>query len=203
MEKLGSKCGHEVAAIGITNQRETLVAWDKLTGAPLCPAIVWLDVRTWPQCARLKEELGGVVSTCAPQGCWSPQCSQALSSPIYLGGFPVTSNTRTSCEACVFSEVADFGTKSDYMLQDALRQITGLPISTYSSSCKWVWMLENIPAVELAYAAGRCQIGTVETWLIYNLTGGVKGETLHDAWRFPDWQLRSVTEVCENLSDIL
>ena len=95
MEKLGSKCGHEVAAIGITNQRETLVAWDKLTGAPLCPAIVWLDVRTWPQCARLKEELGGVVCTCAPQGCWSPHCSQALISPIYLGGFPVISNTRT------------------------------------------------------------------------------------------------------------
>ena len=98
----------------------------------------------------------------------------------------------------MFSEVAISGTESDYMLQDALRPITGLPISTYSSSCKWVWMLENIPAVKLAYAARRCQIGTVETWLIYKLTGGVEGKILHDAWRFLDWQMRSATEVCEN-----
>ena len=53
--------------------------------------------------------------------------------------------------------------------------MTGLPVSTYFSAYKWRWLRENVPAVADAAAQGRCMLGTVDTWLLYQLTGGVNG----------------------------
>jgi len=106
-----------ISAIGITNQRETTVAWDKETGEPLCNAIVWLDLRTAATAERLSRDGG----------------------------------------------------------QDRFRERTGLPVSTYFSAVKMKWLLDNVPAVAAAASKGRCRFGTIESWLIYKLTGGVNG----------------------------
>ena len=63
-------------------------------------------------------------------------------------------------------------------LQDAFRETTGLPISTYFSAFKWLWLLENVEAVGHAAAEGCCMVGTVDSWLMYNLTGGIDGTHL-------------------------
>jgi len=109
----------DIAAIGITNQRETTVAWDRATGEPLCNAIVWLDARTGETVAKLMEKYG---------------------------------NNK-----------------------DQFREATGLPISTYFSAVKMMWMLEHVPVVKEACEKGTCMFGTVESWLIYKLTGGKEG----------------------------
>ncbi|KAK9813541.1 hypothetical protein WJX73_005927 [Symbiochloris irregularis] len=62
--------------------------------------------------------------------------------------------------------------------QDHLRGTTGLPISTYFSAYKWVWLVEHVPAVADAVREGRCVLGTIDTWLIWNLTGGPQGGKL-------------------------
>lgn len=104
-----------VEAMGITNQRETTVAWDANSGAPLCHAIVWSDART----AEIAEELAQ--------------------------GDP-----------------------------SRLRAICGLPFSTYFSGVKMAWMLRNEPAVRRAAETGSLRFGTMDSWLIWRLTGGAK-----------------------------
>jgi len=59
--------------------------------------------------------------------------------------------------------------------QDHFRPVTGLPVSTYFSAYKWRWLVEEVPAVAEAAREGRCMLGTVDTWLLYRLTGGVDG----------------------------
>ncbi|GMH37285.1 hypothetical protein BSKO_05158 [Bryopsis sp. KO-2023] len=108
----------KVLSIGITNQRETTLVWDRATGKPLYTAIVWLDCRTRDVCKKLVEEVGD---------------------------------------------------------KDYFREVTGLPVSTYFSGVKLRWMIENIPEVKEAVEAKTCCFGTVETWLIYKLTGGDDG----------------------------
>jgi glycerol kinase len=103
-----------IACIGITNQRETVVAWDKATGAPLTHAIVWQDRRTEPFCAALR---------------------------------------KAGHEAAVQAR-------------------TGLLLDPYFSGTKMRWMLDNIAEVRAAADAGTLAFGTVESWLVYNLTGG-------------------------------
>jgi len=110
----GGDVRRQVKAIGVTNQRETTVAWDSTTGKPLHPAIVWLDDRTKEVVARLKESFGS---------------------------------------------------------RPGLREKCGLPISTYFSATKMLWLLENVPEVKSARDSGRLMMGNVDTWLIWNLTG--------------------------------
>ena len=105
-------------AVGITNQRETTVVWDKQTGKPLHNAIVWMDTRNNKLVADLIAQSGG---------------------------------------------------------QDAYRPQTGLPLTTYFSGLKVKWLLENVTAVREAAQAGNALFGNIDTWLIYNLTGGVNG----------------------------
>jgi len=112
MVKLAGGAGG-VTAIGITNQRETVVFWDKETGEPLAPAIVWQDRRTADICARLKE----------------------------AGNEP------------------------------AVQARTGLLLDPYFSGSKIGWALENWP--QLKDAGDRLAVGTVESWLIWKLTGGL------------------------------
>lgn len=108
----------DLAAVGITNQRETTVVWDRRTGKPLHNAVVWMDTRNNKLVAEVAQAAGG---------------------------------------------------------QDAYRPRTGLPLATYFSGLKAKWLLENVPAVKEAADAGNAMFGNIDTWLIYNLTGGVNG----------------------------
>ncbi|MGB7371734.1 glycerol kinase GlpK, partial [Erythrobacter sp.] len=103
-----------IAAIGITNQRETVVAWDRNTGKPLTNAIVWQDRRTAALCEELREA----------------------------------------------------GHEED------IQRRTGLVLDPYFAGTKMRWLLDNVPEVRAAADAGALAFGTVESWLIYKLTGG-------------------------------
>jgi glycerol kinase len=107
--------GRDLAAIGITNQRETSVVWNPHTGAPWCNAIVWQDTRT-----------DRIVEALAPS-------------------------------------------------RDRLRAATGLPPSTYFSAPKLQWVLEHVNGVRAAAERGDAVFGTIDTWVIWNLTGGADG----------------------------
>ena len=104
----------DIAAIGITNQRETTIVWDRKTGEPVCHAIVWQCRRTSAYCDELKEK--GLV--------------------------------------------------------EEFRSKTGLVIDAYFSGTKLRWILENVPGVRARAERGELLFGTVETWLIWKLTGG-------------------------------
>ncbi|TLG71438.1 glycerol kinase GlpK [Methylocystis sp. B8] len=107
----------DLAAIGVTNQRETTVLWDATTGAPLHNAIVWMDTRTQAAVDRL-----------AARG-----------------------------------------------LSDLIRAKTGLPLATYFSALKLAWLLNEIPGAREKAAQGVALFGTVDSWIIWNLTGGPRG----------------------------
>ena len=107
----------DVAAIGITNQRETTLVWNRKSGKPYYPAIVWQDTRTDKICNQLAKQGG----------------------------------------------------------QDRFRETTGLPLATYFSGPKIKWMLENVEGLRKDAEAGEAVFGTIDSWLIWNLTGGPKG----------------------------
>ncbi len=107
----------EIAAVGVTNQRETTVVWEKATGKPVYNAIVWQDTRTDKICNDL---------------------------------------------------AADGG-------QDRLRPKTGLPLATYFSGPKIKWILDNVPGVREKAEKGEVLFGNIDTWVIWNLTGGSQG----------------------------
>eukprot|EP00745_Piridium_sociabile_P008063 TRINITY_DN15383_c1_g1_i2.p1 TRINITY_DN15383_c1_g1~~TRINITY_DN15383_c1_g1_i2.p1 ORF type:complete len:496 (+),score=43.61 TRINITY_DN15383_c1_g1_i2:168-1655(+) len=106
-----------IVAVGLANQRETVVVWDSITGKPLHNAIVWSDVRA----GALADE-------------W----------------------------------IASHGGGSI----DALKGVTGLPMSPYFSAFKILWLQKNIPEVAQAIKSGRASIGTIDSWLVWNLTKG-------------------------------
>lgn len=109
----------DLAAIGITNQRETAVAWDRNTGIPICNAIVWQDRRTASFCDELKAR----------------------------------------------------------NLEGKIREKTGLVIDAYFSATKWNWILENVDGAREKAEKGDLAFGTVDSWLIWKLTGGSKHVT--------------------------
>jgi len=101
----------EIEAIGITNQRETVVAWDAITGQPLCNAIVWQDRRTAERCKELREKFG-----------------------------------------------------------EKIHLKTGLMPDPYFSATKMEWMMQNVPAVREASNRRTLRFGTIDSWLVWNLT---------------------------------
>ncbi|CAG0931446.1 glycerol kinase [Thermoflexales bacterium] len=107
----------EIAAVGITNQRETTVVWEKATGKPVYNAIVWQDTRTDTICNDLAKDGG----------------------------------------------------------QDRFRIKVGLPLATYFSGPKIKWILDNVPGVREKAEKGDVLFGNIDTWVIWNLTGGVNG----------------------------
>nr|XP_033323915.1 glycerol kinase-like isoform X1 [Megalopta genalis]XP_033323916.1 glycerol kinase-like isoform X1 [Megalopta genalis] len=109
----------DIVAIGITNQRETTVVWDSVTGEPLYNAIAWMDMRTT-------------------------------------------------------SLVDDILKKVRNQNKDYLKPLCGLPISPYFSALKLKWLLQNVPSVQEALDKNQCMFGTIDSWLIWNLTGGTK-----------------------------
>jgi len=104
----------DLAAVGITNQRETTVVWERATGRPVCNAIVWQDRRTADLCDRLRRD----------------------------------------------------------GLEPLFRERTGLLLDPYFSGTKIAWMLDNVPGARAAAEAGELAFGTVDSWLIWKLTGG-------------------------------
>ncbi len=115
MRKSGLK-SEDITAIGITNQRETTLLWNKETGIPYSNAIVWQDTRTHQICERLSAD-GGL---------------------------------------------------------DRFRERTGLPLATYFSGPKIQWIIENNPGIKKDTEKGRVLFGNMDTWIIWNLTGGVR-----------------------------
>ncbi|XP_026122414.1 glycerol kinase-like isoform X3 [Carassius auratus] len=109
-----------IKAVGVTNQRETTIVWDKDTGEPLYNAIVWLDLRTQSTVERLINKTPG-------------------------------------------------------RNKNHLKHKTGLPISTYFSAVKLRWLMDNVEKVHEAVLSHRAMFGTVDSWLIWCLTGGKKG----------------------------
>ena len=107
----------EVAGIGIANQRETTVIWDRASGRPIHNAIVWQDMRT----AELVRELAGAAGP------------------------------------------------------DRLRDRVGLPLSTYFSGPKIAWLLEHVEGARARAQAGELAFGTIDSWLLWNLTGAGEG----------------------------
>lgn len=107
----------DVAALGLTNQRETTVVWNKKTGRPYYNAIVWQDTRTDRIASALEREGKG----------------------------------------------------------DVIRQKAGLPPATYFSGGKIQWILENVSGVRAAAEAGDALFGNTDSWVMWNLTGGIKG----------------------------
>ena len=107
----------DIAAVGITNQRETTLVWNRHTGVPVANAIVWQDTRT----QRLCEQLGGEIGA------------------------------------------------------DRYKAIVGLPLATYFAGPKVRWILDNVDGARAAAEAGDLLFGTIDTWLLWNLTGGVDG----------------------------
>lgn len=105
----------DICGIGITNQRETTILWDRATGKPVYNAIVWQCRRTAEMCEKIKEDK----------------------------------------ELCQY-----------------ITDHTGLIIDAYFSATKIKWILDNVPGVKALADAGQLLFGTVETWLIWNLTGG-------------------------------
>ena len=116
LEKVGGNAG-DVTAIGITNQRETTVVWDRNTGEPVMNAIVWQDTRTDKICEELSRDGG----------------------------------------------------------QDRFRLKNGLPIATYFSGPKVRWILENVDGTRERAEAGELIFGNMDTWCIWNMTGGTDG----------------------------
>ena len=106
-----------IAALGITNQRETTLLWEKSTGKPVYPAIVWQDTRTDEICQQLAKDEG----------------------------------------------------------QDRFRETTGLPLATYFSGPKIKWILDHVEGVREKAKSGEVLFGNMDSWLIWNLTGGTEG----------------------------
>uniref|UniRef100_A0A8C5M1N2 glycerol kinase n=1 Tax=Leptobrachium leishanense TaxID=445787 RepID=A0A8C5M1N2_9ANUR len=109
-----------IKAIGVSNQRETTVVWDKTTGEPLYNAIVWLDLRTQSTVERLLKRIPG--------------------------------NNK-----------------------NIFKSRTGLPLSTYFSAVKLRWLLDNVEEIRHAVEEGRAMFGTIDSWIIWSLTGGTNG----------------------------
>jgi glycerol kinase len=107
----------DLAAVGITNQRETTVVWDRKTGTPVNNAIVWQDTRTDRICDELARDGG----------------------------------------------------------QDRFRAQVGLPLATYFSGPKVKWIIDNVPGVKERAQSGDIVFGNIDTWVVWNLTGGTNG----------------------------
>lgn len=110
----GNVRASDIAAIGITNQRETVVLWDRATGKPLANAIVWQDRRTVGFCDRLRADGRAAM----------------------------------------------------------IRRKTGLVIDAYFSASKLRWLLDNVPGARRRAEAGALAFGTIDTWIVWKLTGG-------------------------------
>ena len=134
LAKAGLQAG-QIAAIGITNQRETTIVWNRATGEPIGNAIVWQDRRTAADCTALKER----------------------------------------------------------GLEPMFRAKTGLLLDAYFSGTKLAWLLEHVPGARAAAERGELAFGTVDSWLVWMLTGGADPSTRSQAVHATDFSNASRT----------
>ena len=125
----------DIAVLGISNQRETSVCWDRATGKPVCNAIVW-------QCAR----------------------AAALCAEIESSG----------AEALAAAGVPDAAALG---VSEVVRRRTGIPLSPYFPAAKLAWIFRQVPGVREKAARGEICVGTIDSWLVYKLTGGRRHQT--------------------------
>ena len=144
---------HEIASVGITNQRESVVVWDRATGEPVHNVIVWQDTRTRRICDRL--------AAAAPDAASTPGSSA-----------PFRAGHRTAPDAASTPGAASAPGSADY---DRYRDRVGLGLTTYFAGPKVVWVLENVEGARERAEAGELLMGTMDTWVLWNLTGGVDG----------------------------
>ena len=111
----------DIAAVGITNQRETTVVWDRKSGKPVYNAIVWQDTRTQT-----------IIDEVAAEGLTKPDVNR-------------------------------------------FKKKTGLPLATYFAASKLSWILDNVEGTRVRAEAGELAFGTIDSWLLWNLTGGITG----------------------------
>jgi glycerol kinase len=134
-----------VSFLGITNQRETTVAWSRSTGQPLCRAIVWTDSRTKNTVAHYQHKLETHGLEVEP-------------GVVKKGSDAVDELKKMSVHY----------PSLHFQAADALSPFsTGLPLSTYFSAIKLRWMLDNYPEVAAAHESDDLLFGTVESWLLY------------------------------------
>lgn len=110
----------DIVAVGVTNQRESTIIWDRHTGKPMYNAVIWMDART-------------------------------------------------------SSTVDELTAKSADKEKNYFQKKCGLPLSTYFSGVKLRWLKDNVPHIAEAIEKNDCLFGTVDTWLLYHLTGGTSG----------------------------
>ncbi|HXR52832.1 MAG TPA: FGGY family carbohydrate kinase, partial [Steroidobacteraceae bacterium] len=128
-----SLTARDIAALGITNQRETTVLWNRRTGEPVHNALVWQDTRV-----------------------------ESLTAGYARGA-------------------------------ERIRAMTGLPLASYFSALKLQWMLDNVPGARAAAEAGELLFGTMDSWMVWNLTGGAaKGAHVTDVTNASRTQLMSL-----------
>ncbi len=147
----------DISSIAITNQRETIVVWDKNTGKPLAPAIVWQDRRTDAWCQNLQKTPPSVANN-----------THNAHTTNNTHNAHTTNNTHNAH----ITNNAHIPNNADLSMQQRIQSITGLRIDPYFSAGKIVWLLEHHPKIRAQIEQGNIAIGTIDSWLIYNLTGG-------------------------------
>ncbi len=131
----------DIAAVGIANQRETTLVWNKRTGQPYHNALVWQDTRTDVLCSALAKDGG----------------------------------------------------------QDRFRAQVGLPLATYFAGPKLKWLLDNVEGLRAAAERGEALFGTIDSWLVWNLTGGINGGAhVTDATNASRTMLMDLDALCWN-----
>jgi len=154
----------DIKAIGLANQRETTIVWDKVTGAPLHPAILWNDTRT-------ESVLKDILQTESVFG-----DRRQLESVL---GDRLDTNPSSQTEQRTAGKKTVYKHRSYRPDIFELQEFCGLPLSTYFSALKLVWLKENVAEVQQKMDQDQLLFGTVDSWLIWNLTGGAGGGGQH------------------------
>lgn len=137
----------DVSSIAITNQRESIVMWDKQTGKPLAPAIIWQDRRTASYCKTLAAE------------------------PASRGEADSGARSKSALSKVAVSDTG-LNSSAQHGMAEEVQRLTGLRLDPYFSASKIAWLLENNPKLSVRASRGEIAVGTIDSWLIYKLTGG-------------------------------
>ncbi|MGP5075457.1 FGGY family carbohydrate kinase [Psychrobacter celer] len=137
----------DVSSIAITNQRESIVMWDKQTGKPLAPAIIWQDRRTASYCKTLAAE------------------------PASCGESDSGARSKSALSKVAVSDTG-LNSSAQHGMAEEVQRLTGLRLDPYFSASKIAWLLENNPKLSVRASRGEIAVGTIDSWLIYKLTGG-------------------------------
>ncbi|KAM9992808.1 hypothetical protein ACTFIY_010247 [Dictyostelium cf. discoideum] len=149
----------DIKAIGITNQRETTIVWDKKTSKPLNNAIVWCDTRTKDLVNYFNNKAKKLIDD-----------NNIIDDDDDNNN---NNNNRSPVDIADASSIkGDDDQECKLESKNYLREKCGLPLSSYFSGLKLKWLFDNCESVRDAYKRGDCLMGTIDSWLVWNLTGG-------------------------------